>query len=478
MKRSKRIAILSGVLAAACVATFILSRYEGKKEEIRSTGQVILEVDARSVDSLAWEYSEDDVAFSFTKTEDGWSYDEDPAFPVSTEAMEQILSGYEALSAAFIIENVEDYGQYGLEDPECTVSIAAGESSYEIKLGSLSAMDQQRYVDIGDGNVYLVSNDPADELSTELSAMIQHDDTPIFEEVTSVEFTGEHSYTIKLDTGDTHDYTYAQEDVYYTMLDGVVQPMDTINVDGYLNTLSSLTLVDYVTYDATDDDLADCGMDEPELSATISYSYIDDNGDTAEDVCVFHIGSSPEELEAYEQAVANEDEELPSVTRYIRMGDSSIIYRLDEVDYMVLHGGGYDDLRHQELFWADFDLVTQMDVTLDGESHTFTSALEDEDDEDSLRHWYYDGEEVDVYPIQSALESIKADSFTSDASSGRQELAITLYLSDENFPTVTIKLYRHDGSLCLAMVDGKAVSLVDRPDAMELVEAIRAIVLG
>lgn len=52
------------------------------------------------------------------------------------------------------------------------------------------------------------------------------------------------------------------------------------------------------------------------------------------------------------------------------------------------------------------------------------------------------------------------------------------HFSDENFPTVAIKLYRHDGSLCLAMVDGKAVSLVERADAMELVEAIRAIVLG
>lgn len=37
-------------------------------------------------------------------------------------------------------------------------------------------------------------------------------------------------------------------------------------------------------------------------------------------------------------------------------------------------------------------------------------------------------------------------------------------------------LYRYDGSLCLAEVDGNPVSLVERSHVVDLIEAVRAIV--
>ena len=43
---------------------------------------------------------------------------------------------------------------------------------------------------------------------------------------------------------------------------------------------------------------------------------------------------------------------------------------------------------------------------------------------------------------------------------------------------MTIRLTRYDGSLCLAEVDGESVCLVSRSAAMDLVEAVQAIVLG
>lgn len=39
------------------------------------------------------------------------------------------------------------------------------------------------------------------------------------------------------------------------------------------------------------------------------------------------------------------------------------------------------------------------------------------------------------------------------------------------------KLYRYDGSHCLAVVDGAPVSLVTRTSAVDLIEAVHAIVL-
>ena len=41
-----------------------------------------------------------------------------------------------------------------------------------------------------------------------------------------------------------------------------------------------------------------------------------------------------------------------------------------------------------------------------------------------------------------------------------------------------IEFYRYDGNDCLAVVDGEAVSLVERSYVVDLVEAVNAIVLN
>ena len=472
MKRSKRMIVLVAVLVVACVATFALTQYEEKQEEIKNSDAIILEIPIDTVETLSWEFTEDGLAFH--KGEDGWLYDDDEAFPVSEDKINDILSNFEAFGVSFIIENVEDYSQYGLDDPEGIIHLSTAEQSYDIKMGAFSKMDEQRYVDIGDGNVYLVSNDPMDFLETALSSMIQHDDTPSFENVVDITFSGSENYTIVMTEESPN--TYNTEDIYFAQLDGVELPLDTDDITDYLNTVTTLDLLTYVTYNATEEELASYGLDDPELTVTVNYTYTDEDDNEVSDTCVIHISQNPEELEAYE-AAKEADEDLPDVTKYVRIGDSQIVYELDDVDYITLSGAAYDDLRHREVIWADFETVTQIDITLEGENHAITSTL-DEEDEDAERVWYYGEEELDIGDLQSALESLSADSFTDEAPSGKEEISLTVYLDNENFPQVKIQLYRYDGSLCLAVVDGETVSLVDRSDVMELVEAVQSIVLN
>ena len=473
MKRSKKMIVLVAVLVVACIATFALTQYEEKQEEIKNSDAIILELPTDTVEAVSWKYTEDGLGFH--KGEKGWLYDDDEAFPVSEDKINDILSNFEAFGASFIIENVEDYSQYGLDDPECTISLSTAEQSYDIKLGAFSKMDEQRYVDIGDGNVYLVTNDPMDFLQSSLSSMIEHDDTPGFENVVDITFDGSENYTI-VKTEDSPN-TYNTEDVYFAQIDGVELPLDTGEITDYLNTITGLDLLTYVTYNATEEELASYGLDNPELTVTVNYAYTDDDDNEISDTCVIHIGQNPEELEAYEAAEEAEEEDLPDVSKYVRIGDSQIVYELDDVDYISLSLASYDNLRHREVIWADFETVTQIDITLEGENHTITTSL-DEEDEDAERVWYYGEEELDVGKLQTTLENLSADSFTDEVPSEKEEISLTVYLDNENFPQVKIQLYRYDGSLCLAVVDGEPVSLVDRGAVMDLVEAVQAIVLN
>ena len=436
MSRSKKLCVLLGLLAAVCGATLILLQVEEQKEKIKNSEDVILELPWESVTALSWEH--DGKTLSFHK-EGTWLYDGDDAFPVSEERIQELLEQFEAFGVSFIIEDVEDYGQYGLDNPVCTIDLEAGEESWQIQLGDYSKMDSKRYVSVGDGNVYLVNNDPLDLFDTTLNSMIDNDDIPYWDRVTELSFDGEETYSAvyQEDSGST----YSSEDVYFVRQDGKDAPLDTSRVESYLWLIRSMDLNNYVSYNATEEELAQYGLDDPDLTVTLDYTAENEDGVAETGTFVLHISRDLETKQAAEQAEQDgqeEDEEAELSSAYVRAGDSRIVYEISGDRYKELMEAFYDDLRHQEVFWADFDEVYQID----------------------------------------ALVSLRADSFTGEKPTGKEEIRLALYLENENCPEVSLKLYRYDGELCLAEVDGKPVSLVRRSYAVDLIEAVHAIVLN
>lgn len=478
MKRYKRVIILAAVLVVACIATFALTRYEEEQEQIRVSDEIIMQIPSENVLSVSWDYS-GGGGLAFNKTDDGWKYQDDEAFPVSEEKVMDILEHFEEYGVTFIIENVTDYAQYGLDEPECTLHLATAERSYDIKMGDFSQMDEQRYISIGDGNVYLVGEDPIDYVDSSLSTMILHDDTPGFETVVDITFKGSENYSITRNDNSTSTYN-PEDDIYFVVRDGKTIPLNTPSVRTFLNTITSLDLLNYASYNVSEEELKTFGLDDPMLSVTVNYTYTEEDEDgeevTLSDTCVIHISENPEERAEADKQI-EEGNTAGSVTKYVRIGDSQIVYTMDDTDFAILKAASFDDLRHDEVFWADFEVVTQIDVALEGENHSITSKLEGEDDEQE-RVWYYGDTELEIDDLQDALEALSADSFTEELPSKDEEIGLTIHLDNENFPTVEVRLYRYDGSLCLAVVDGDPVSLISRSSVMDLVEAVQAIVLN
>ena len=470
MRKATKLYALLGVLLVVCIAAFAISRYEAKKEQIKNSGEVILEIPTESVTALSW--TNESGKFSFTKDET-WVYDDDNAFPVDEEKINDLLEQFTSFAAAFSIDDVEDYAQYGLDEPICTIHITAGEESYTVELGDFSKMDEQRYVSIGDGKVYLVSHDPLDEFDSVLRDMILDDTIPEFDTAEQIEFSGNENYTI---IRDEDGKSICADDIYFT--DG--QPLDTDNVDTVLSAIQSLSLTNYVSYNVTDEELTTFGLDDPELTVKMEYSTRDDDENVEDSgTLLLRISRNPEEVAAYEEAVEKDEDDLPDVTCYVRVGQSQIVYEISQSVYDQLTAVSYDTLRHQNLFTADFDTVTSIDVALSGENYTFTyNPPEDKDDEDAEGTWTYNGEEFDVYDLKTALRAISASSFTEEVPTGQKEISLTVHLDNEDFPTFTLTLYRLDGTNCIAAVDGKAVALVSRSQTVDLIEAVNELTLG
>jgi len=467
MKRSKRLHILLGVLAAVGIVTFAVTQYEEKQEEIEASGEVVLEIDPAAVQTLSWEYDAETLAFHKDGT---WVYDTDEAFPVDEERIDELLGVFEAFSAAFIIEDVTDYSQYGLDDPVCTIGISTGDTDYEIQLGDFSTMDSQRYVSIGDGNVYLATADPLDYFDAALRDMIDNDEAPDFGTVEAIRFDGDQTCQIAYqEYTEDSSYTYCSDDVYFVQQEDAMLPLDTSRVEGYLDSISGLSLTDYVTYNVTEEELAEYGLDAPELSVTVTY-VPEDSEQTAE--FTLHISRDPDEQAAEDAEDGEEDETEEEITAYARVGESQIVYQITGDSYEALMAAGYDDLRHYEVLTADFADATGLDISLEGKSYTITAEGSGED-----KTFYYGEEELDIADLQSALENMGAASFTDEEPSQKQEISITVHLDNEAYPTVQIDLYRYDGEQCLAVLDGTPTSLVPRDMVVDLVEAVNAIVL-
>ena len=201
------------------------------------------------------------------------------------EAIGALLSQFEALQAAFVIEDVTDYAQYGLEDPLCTIDISAGDTEYEILVGDYSELDYQRYISLGDGRVYLVNDDPMDAYRITLDDLMLDDEIPAFADVERVEFSGAEDYTIERDENGP---SYREDDVYYAGDGGV---LDTDSVNSYVTYIASLALDSYYTYAATEEDIAATGLDSPELTVAIDYP---ESGEDGAETLSFTIAFSPQ----------------------------------------------------------------------------------------------------------------------------------------------------------------------------------------
>ena len=468
MKRRKTMITLLVVLAVACVATLIVRGVEEHKEQIQNTDEVILEVAAEDVESLSWTY--DDTSLSFHKNDDVWQWDDDEEFPVDEEKIEDLLADFESFGAAFKIEEVEDMGQYGLDDPTCTINFATADEEYEVLLGDYSKMDSQRYVSVGDGNVYLVKSDPFSDFEIELEDTVLNDRTPSFGDVKKITFSGQENYEI--DYVEENDVTYCADDQYFTEQDGKTLALDSSNVKQYYNAIAQMNLNNYASYNVTDDELAAWGLDDPELTVTIEYTEEDEDGNETDESFVLHIGENQEELAEKEKAESKDKEYDGTVTAYARVGDSKLVYEITATEYDSLMAAAYDDLRHEEVFTADFDDVKELDITLDGEEYSITSEKDGDD-----RTYSYNDEEADITNLRTSITDLSVKEFTDAELPDKQEISLQLHLDKENDPVISIEIYRYDSESCLVVVDGETLGLVNRSAVVDMIEDVNDIVL-
>ncbi len=496
MKRKRNLIIMAVVLLALCVIIVVENLVTEHVDSINTTDEIILSVDVGEVTAVSWTY--DDESLNFTNTDGTWYDSDDTDFPVLQSEIEEFLGYFEEVHATFIIDDVSNYSQYGLDEPECTVTITDADSDITISMGDYSTMDEQRYISIGDGKVYLIADDLLEYVVTDRDEFMQQDELPSVDTVESLTISGEEDLNIVYD--EDGEYLYTDDYDYYLVADEEYLALDSGEVKDCISELSYITLTDYVTYTASSDDLSEYGLDSPactvEVTGTTEVENEDGETETETVSYVLYMGIVYDDSEDSDDSDDTDEDEEASYTVYIRLDDSEIIYTMEEDRYETFANATYDSLRPDEVLSLDWDDVTGMTISFDGDTYDFEVMLSSEyegtdvsdsddadtddetSDEDDELVYLLDGEEVEFDEIMSAVNSLKYNSFSDEESDDDAELSFTVYLENDNYPSVSVDIYQYDGNSSIVAVDGETVGYIDRSDMVDLREAVTSIVLG
>lgn len=459
MKRTKTLLILCVILVIAIVAIFIEKAVKQHIDTVNIIDEEVFSISEDDITKVDIVYGEDEVTLE--NADDTWTYSEDEEFPVDQDYVADFLTNFDSVHASFIIDDVEDYGQYGLDDPEATITFTTADGESVITFGTFSTIDEKRYICVDGGSVYLIDEDILAYVSATIEDYLLRDSVYDYSQLTALTVSGEGSVQVEYDPDG--QYTYTDEYNYYEVSGDEHLALSDDKVESYLSDLTSLDLSEYETYKATEDDLAEYGLDAPTLTIVMTGEVPADDADE----------SGEDSVESKSQTIYLSKEEDAEYA-YLYFEGSTIVYAIMSQDYDELAEASYETLRPDEIVAIDWTNVSQVSTTIDDE----TSIIEVVYDEDDGNTYSLNEEELSFVTVTSKLDGLTLSEVGDDYEKGTQELAVSITLNDEDATVVDVVFYQYDGDSCVVSVDGKIVGLCSRSSMSTLREEITSSILN
>ncbi len=481
MTRTKKLVGLLAVLAlliGATIAVTVLTR-ETEDTTEESITYTVLEVDSDSVTALSWTTAQETVSLS--KTDDGWEDPDDPALPVDADYPDTMVSTLSCITAGRMIEAPESLADYGLEDPNFTVTITA-DATYELAIGNETSLGGEVYVSIGDGNVYLADSTLLTAFDYGRYDIISYESIPSMTDITSVTVSAGET-VLTLCYLEESGIAYSDDYVWFCSSDGEYLTLGTSETESFVGNITGLSWLTCVDYDAQE--LSDYGLDNPSVTVTIEYieTVTVETSETDED------GNA---ITEERQDEATFTLELGSTTDegcYARLAGSGMVYLVSAALPDTLMYTTYEELRTTEVFIMDWDDVTGFDVVLDGQTYSITMTTEtvvveseDSSEEETTAEetvFRLNGEALDTDSVDALLTSLTDLSSTGSASATdtdrTQEIRFIFYRDSESWPQVELAFYTYDSASRLVEVAGEIRLLVDRTAIADIVAAAQAL---
>ena len=453
-KRKKTMLVLIAVLVVAVIGIVAEKAYEKHVDTVNTVDEEVFTTSADDLTSINISYNDNELTFN--KDDDGnWTYSEDEDFPVNQDKMSELIGYFESVHASFVIEDVEDYSQYGLKNPEAVITFTTADGSSEVEFGTYSTMDSKRYISVDNGDVYLIDEDILENVSSERDDYLNTDSVYDYDQITELKARGEAKFDVVYDA-DTQ-YTYTDSYNYYLVDGSDHLPVAESKVTDYINQIKNMDYTNYETYKASADDLAKYGLDDPDITVKITGEITQEDSDDTEE----------QSQKIYFSSVDDKN-------YYAYFDGSTIVYSVDESVYEALAEGSYETLRPDEILSLDWTQVDSLSVTVEDESY----QVDVEADDKNGNSYTVGDESVDFGTVASKIDGLTLTEAGDDYSKGKQELKFTVTLADDDATQLEVAFYQYDGDSCVATLDGTTIGLVDRSSMSTLREEITSAILN
>lgn len=470
MKRGKKLILLCCVLVVLGVGYAVARTvYAEPGEEDEGIALAVPQ------DASRLEWTSDGVTLALVREDDSWGYADDDAFPLDQSVPENMTSTLSALTASRVLDAPEELSDYGLDDPKLTITATdADGTAYTFSIGDQNEVTQEYYLLYnGDSSqVYMVDSSLKDAFSLGLYDMVQMESLPMFGTVTGLSVT-------QPDGSVTVSYVEANESLTYDtdahwfleQQDGTKLALDTGKVTSLTASVTGLTWMSCVNYDADDQELAAWGLDE-NSAVKVVLTYEPSGSEDDEE----GTGVQPQTFTLY----LGEDTDSGT---YARLADSRMVYLIDTSTADSLRYASYTSLRPAEICNVDWNSVDRLDVTADGVTNTIsfdeqegeTTADGGDTVTETVPLYTCNGAELDsasVEAVLNAIDALSASGDFNDTNKGELMASFTIHRDSTYFPELTLELYAYDTSSCLAVFNGGTPRLVDRSAVTTLTDAL------
>lgn len=192
MKKQKiQMLVIVVILLLCIVAYFLATRYakqqEQRDKDSETQGQVNLTViDPDDVD--AFSYIVDGTTYSYTKNKDTWTCENDTSLKMDADSIATLLGNLKKITAAEAIDDYDSIADYGLDQPQNTITVTCGNETTTIDIGDYNEMLQEYYIKIsGDDKIYLADSTLKDAFSKKPDTMVQQEESTETESVDSTQ---------------------------------------------------------------------------------------------------------------------------------------------------------------------------------------------------------------------------------------------------------------------------------------------------
>ncbi len=370
MKKKSRTLILGAsslvILSGAYLLLRMYNQNAQEAELAESAQEEILSLDEDTLASVSFEIDGSEVTFLYEDEE--WSLENDPEFPVDSTYLMTTLSYLEPLEAVRTLEEVTDTGEYGIDEPQNTITLTDSEGTETIlTIGSTNISTGNDYLMLNDDSstIYTINTSLRDSLHDDLYDYAEGEELPY---ILSSEISG-----LSVEKADGSYELLLEDAVWMVQGDGTdAVSADQDAVDTVISSIAGVSYADYLEYNCTSPE--DYGLDDPAAVLTILYEEDSETQSESEDAseeASTESDSSASESEEETEAITEEEAAAAQLTLLIGSTDESGDYYVQQDGSTEVHTISYDTLSSLlEKTGEDFEETSESETETVSEEET------------------------------------------------------------------------------------------------------------